>query len=126
MSRLIALLALFVGVTFLQAEDAPKTWEGTWNNKKYGTSGTMKCVGKKTKDGQWEATFSGVFMSEKFSYTVTFDEKKGDKQSDLSGKAEVKNQKYEWTGSIKGDTLSGKYRSNGGYFGEFVLKEVKK
>lgn len=126
MNRLIvATVVLLGGLTARAADEESRTFEGTWNNKKYNTSGTMKCVAKPGKDGKWSATFSGVFMGESFSYTVTFTEKKGQGQSDLSGNAEVKNQKYDWTGTLKSNTLTGKYRSNGGYYGEFVLKEKK-
>lgn len=108
------------------AQDSPRTFNGTWNNKRYGTSGTLKCVATPGKDGKWTATFSGTFMAENFSYDVTFDAKAGKSQQDLTGKAEIRNHKYNWTGTIKGDTLTGTYRSNSGYFGDFVLKEAKR
>ena len=126
MFRLIIATALFLTASTVVADEGAKTWEGTWNNKKFGTSGTLKCIATPGKDGKWTAKFSGVFMNDPFSYDVTFDAKPGKNQSDLNGKAELRNHKYEWTGSIKGDTLRGTYRSNSGYFGDFVLKEVKK
>ena len=119
-------VALLLTTERVRADESSKTWEGTWNNKKFNTSGTLKCVATPGKDGKWTATFSGVFMNERFSYDVTFDAKGGKSQSDLNGKAEIRNHKYDWTGSIKGDTLRGTYRSNSGYFGDFVLKEAKK
>ena len=125
MLRVATLVAFFLTVAHANAEDVTKTWEGTWNNKKYNSNGTLKCVAT-LKDGKWTATFSGVFMKEQFTYNVTFDEKAGKNQTDLSGKANIKNQNYDWTGAIKGDTLTGSYRSNGGYYGDFVLKEKKK
>lgn len=105
--------------------DESKTWEGTWVNRKYNTSGTLKCVGQSDDRGTWTATFSGTFMAERFTYDVTFRAKPGRGQQDLTGKAKIRNHEYEWTGTIKGDTLTGRYRSNSGYFGEFVLKEKK-
>jgi hypothetical protein len=122
-STTAALVAL-LGTSAFAGEK--KTWEGTWNNKLYGTSGTMKCVAEEGKDGVWTANFSGVFQGEKFSYDVTFDGKPGKGQTDLSGTATIRNHKYEWTGSIKGDTLRGKYKANSGYNGDFVLKEPGK
>jgi hypothetical protein len=119
----VALLALFGSSAF--ALDDAKTWEGTWVNKLYNTNGTMKCVATE-KDGTWKANFSGVFQGEKFSYDVTFDGKPGKGQTDLSGTATIRNHQYEWTGSIKGNTLTGKYKANSGYNGDFVLKEVGK
>jgi hypothetical protein len=126
MKRLIVATVVLLGGLNARADENARTFEGTWNNKKYNTNGTMKCVAKPGKDGKWTATFSGVFMGESFSYDVSFTEKKGQAQSDLSGNAEVKNQKYDWTGTLKGNTLTGKYRSNGGYYGDFVLKETGK
>lgn len=126
MVKHIAGLLLLFSSTFLHAADDTRTWKGTWNNKKYNSNGTLECVAKQGKDGKWTATFTGVFMGEAFKYDVSFDGKAARDQIDLSGKAEIKNQKYDWSGNIKGDTLMGRYRSNGGYFGEFVLKEVKK
>jgi len=125
MIRFLTAAVLVLSASVAMAQEGTKTWEGTWNNKKYNSKGTLKCVAKLGKDGKWTATFTGVFMAEKFTYDVTFDEKKGKAQSDLTGKATIRNQNYDWTGSIKGDTLTGSYKSNGGYFGDFVLKEAK-
>jgi len=125
MTRILAVLLLALTVTTADAADAAKTWEGTWNNKKTNSRGTLKCVATKGKDGTWTATFSGLFHAEKFSYDVTFSEKPGTAGSALSGSAGIRNHKYEWTGALKGDTLTGSYRANSGWFGDFVLKEVK-
>jgi hypothetical protein len=111
--------------TLAMAEPDSRTWKGTWVNKRYNSNGTLECVAKPGKDGTWTATFSGVFMGKPFTYDVTFDGKAAGGQTILSGKAEINNQKYDWTGSIKGDTLKGQYRSNGGYFGDFTLKEAR-
>jgi hypothetical protein len=124
--RLLAFAAVVCLTAPAAAADTEKTFEGTWNNRKYNSSGTMKCVATEGKDGVWKANFSGVFMGEKFSYDVTFDSKAGKGQTDLSGKATVKNAQYEWTGALKGDKLTGKYAANNGYNGTFELKEVKK
>lgn len=115
----------FIASAPLSAGDE-KTWEGKWNNKKYGTSGPLKCVATEGDDGKWKATFSGTFQGEAFSYDAEFDSKAGKGQTDLSGKANIRGHDYEWTGSIKGKQLKGSYKSNIGYFGEFVLTEPKK
>lgn len=118
----VAVLGLFGGL--VGADEPSKTWEGTWVNKKYNTTGTLKCVAKPDKDkvGAWNATFSGVFQGRPFSYDVTFEEKKGAKRSDLSGKSKIGNHDYEWTGALTGDVLTGQYKSNSGYYGTFTLK----
>lgn len=107
-------------------EKEDKTFEGTWTNKQFGTSGTMKCVAQSEKDGNWKATFSGVFRGRRFSYDVTFKAKTGKAQEDLSGNATISGAKYQWKGVMKGDTLTGKYSADNGYYGDFVLKAPKK
>ncbi len=126
MTRLLAaVLLVFSAATAATAADATKTWEGTWDNKKTGSKGTLKCVATKGKDGAWTATFSGLFLTEKFSSDVTFAEKPGKAGSALSGAADIRNRKFEWTGALKGDTLTGSYKGSGGWYGDFVLKEAK-
>ena len=125
MSRqLLATVGILIASVGFAADD-PRTFEGTWVNRKYNTNGTMKCVASPQKDGTWKATFSGKFMGDPFSYDITFQSKAGKEQLDIGGPATIRNHKYGWAGTLKGDTLSGRYRSNSGYFGEFVLKEVK-
>lgn len=127
MRRFIAVAVLGLCGGLVVADEPSKTWEGTWVNKRYNTSGTLKCVAKpdKEKEGTWKATFSGSFQGQPFSYDVTFEEKKGAKQSDLSGKSKIGNHNYEWTGAMKGDALTGQYKSNSGYYGNFTLKAKK-
>lgn len=126
MMRIISfgLLAFFLASSLHAGEE--KTWEGKWNNKRFGTSGPLKCVATETEDGKWKATFSGKFQGEGFTYDVTFDGTPGKGQTDLSGTATVSGQGYQWTGSIKGKQLKGKYKSDGANFGEFTLTEAKK
>ncbi|OYW18288.1 MAG: hypothetical protein B7Z55_10890 [Planctomycetales bacterium 12-60-4] len=107
------------------AADEEKTWEGRWNNRKFNTSGPLKCVAKETEAGKWKATFSGTFMGDPFTYDVEFESKAGRAQTDLGGKAVIRGDEYEWSGFIKGKQLNGRYRSGIGYFGEFVLTEAK-
>jgi hypothetical protein len=127
MSRyVIAAILGLAGGTALAADD-PKTFEGTWVNRKYNTNGTLKCVATKESGDTWKATFSGKFQGENFSYDVTFKGKPGrGGQTDLSGTAEIRNHKYTWEGTLKGEMLTGRYRSNSGYFGEFNLRTPKK
>lgn len=116
----VALATASVGTAF--AEDS-RTWEGTWNNKKYGTSGPLKCVATAGEDGKWNATFSGLFKGDPFSYDVAFDAKPAGRKTDLSGTATVSGHRYEWKGHVTGKTMFGEYRSRNGYFGSFSLKQ---
>ncbi len=119
------LLLLSVLTTSLRAAEE-RTWEGKWNNKKYGSSGPLRCIATEGDNGKWKATFSGTFQGEGFSYDAEFDSKAGKGQTDLSGTAKIRGHDYEWTGSIKGNQLKGTYKSSVGYFGTFVLTEAKK
>lgn len=123
---LVVLVLMSASELGMAADDDARTWEGTWVNRRYNSNGTLRCVATPGKDGTWTATFSGVFMKEQFSFDVKFQGKPGSGQTDLSGNADIRNHKYEWTGAIKGDSLTGRYRSNSGYFGEFTLREIKR
>ncbi|WP_298867357.1 hypothetical protein [uncultured Gimesia sp.] len=125
MSRSL-LLVIFVlsSLSLLQAGES-RTWEGKWNNRKYNTTGPLKCVAKSDDKGTWKATFTGLFKGDPFKYEATFQSKPKGKQFDLSGNATIRGHKYQWMGLMKGATLSGRYKSNIGYYGEFVLKEKK-
>ncbi|MEL6110287.1 MAG: hypothetical protein AAFU85_30125 [Planctomycetota bacterium] len=114
------LTMLFLGSTAF----AETTWtgSGTWNNRKYGTSGPLKCVAKETSPGKWEAVFTGKFQGDPFEYKAEF-ESKGEQSKTLSGKSKIRGHRYEWEGSLKGKRLIGKYRSSVGYHGEFRLTE---
>ena len=116
---------LVLAATPLFGDDEARTWEGRWNNRKFNTSGPLKCVATPSENGEWKATFSGTFRGEGFTYDVTFQSKAGRGQTDLAGTATIRGHEYEWAGSLKGNKLNGQYRSNVGYFGEFVLNEAK-
>lgn len=107
------------------ADDAEKVWTGTWRNRKYNTTGPLKCTAK-IKDGKtWEGRFQGTFMKDPFDYTVTFAATKKGTGTAFQGKAELDGDGYEWTGALQGKTFTGQFRSLKGYFGEFVLQEAK-
>jgi hypothetical protein len=73
-----------------------------------------------------DATFSGTFMKDPFSYDVTVSTKKERNQVALSGTAQLDGDKYEWTGYVRGKVLYGQFRSLKGHNGEFRLTEVSK
>jgi hypothetical protein len=109
-----------------QSPDGEKTWEGTWINRQYSTTGPLKCVARPEKDGNWKATFSGTFRGRDFRYEVTFKAKAGKGQEALTGTATVSGTRYQWTGVMKGNTLTGRYQGNDGAFGDFSLKSRAK
>lgn len=118
---LIAILAI-MGGSYLQAGET-RTWEGKWNNRKYNTTGPLKCVATSDESGKWKATFTGLFKGDPFKYEATFQSKPMGNQQKLSGDAIIRGHQYQWIGSMKGNMLNGKYKSNIGYYGEFILKE---
>jgi len=124
----MTVLVLTLITSPLFAEDAARTWEGTWNNRKFGTKGSLKCVATEDDKGVFKAVFTGKFMGDPFKYEATFQSKKTKSRNErtLSGKAVIRGHDYQWTGKMKGKSLTGKYRSSVGYFGTFVLKEVVK
>lgn len=121
---------LFAGVIALLASPQlmaadVKTWEGTWNNRKFNTRGPLKCVATETKKGVWTATFTGKFQGDPFKYQATFFSKQVGRVTRLSGKAVIRGHDYQWTGTIRGTQFDASYKSSVGYFGTFNLKEVK-
>ena len=126
MLRTAAFVLFTVTSIPLLAAEPTRTWEGTWNNRKYGTRGPLKCVAAEVKPGQWKGTFTGTFQGDPFEYEATFQSKKGRNQLDLYGKAKIRGHRYEWNGVMRGTQLQGKYKSSVGYYGEFVLKENKR
>lgn len=122
MKPLLTLMLLFTPA-LLHAEEETRTWEGTWNNRKYNTSGPLRCVATHDGKGTWTATFSGTFHRDPFEYKVDFKSEEKGRQLNLSGDANIRGHEYQWQGMLKGSTLTGEYKSNVGYFGQFNLKE---
>jgi hypothetical protein len=130
--RLVLVLAL-TGASQLFLRTAPaadsqdaKTWSGTWMNRKYKTTGPLKCVAVRKDDGTVAATFSGKFVNDPFSYDVTIDTKSEKDRTVLVGKATLDGDKYEWSGYVRGKTLFGQFKSLKGHNGEFKLEETAK
>ncbi len=124
MKRFLITTILLLTTTSLFAAEASQTWNGTWTNRKYGTKGPLKCVATEGEKGVWTGTFTGKFQGDPFKYQATFQAKKGRRKGEqtLSGKSTIRGHKYIWAGSMKGKTLTGKYKSTVGYYGTFVLK----
>ncbi|MGL4464910.1 MAG: hypothetical protein ACRC1K_22390 [Planctomycetia bacterium] len=128
MSKVVLYATLGVAVWFVaaaQAAEQEKVWKGTWKNRKFNTTGPLQCTAV-SKDGKtWEAKFKGTFKGDPFEYPATFDAVKKGAAQNLSGTAQLDGDRYQWTGSIKGKRLEGRFRSLKGNNGEFVLEEVK-
>jgi hypothetical protein len=110
------------------ADEQPttKSWVGTWNNRKYKTSGPLKCVATRKDDSSAEATFSGTFVKDPFSYNVTVSTKTEKDRMALTGTATLDGDKYEWSGWVRGKVLFGEFRSLKGHNGTFRLQETSK
>lgn len=120
----VALLVSALAGATLADDAAERRWEGTWNNKKYNTTGPLACVAKPGKEaGTWDATFTGKYKGDPFEYKVSFTAKPMGRQTVLGGNATVSGHKYVWQGAVRGKKLLGEYRSRNGYFGTFELVE---
>ncbi len=113
-----------VGLADEEQQPEQKTFEGTWRNQKYNSSGPLKCVARPGEDGRVIATFSGLFMGDPFSYEVEFQAKPGRGQVDLAGEATVSGHIYQWKGYLKGGQLFGRYTGTNGYNGDFALRQT--
>ena len=123
MLKSLLAIGLVLACTPAFAAETTKTWQGTWKNIRYRTTGPLKCTAT-SKDGKtWSAKFDGLFRRRKFSYRVKFQGKPGRRQTTLSGTATIDGARYRWTGRIKGKILYGKFRSSNGYYGNFTLRE---
>ena len=120
----LAAICLTCPVTAAEDEPTTKTWEGTWMNRKYNSSGPLKCVAKSSGEDTAEATFSGTFMKDPFTYDVTVSTKKERDRMALTGTAQLDGDKYEWSGYVRGRILYGQFRSLKGHNGEFRLTET--
>ena len=128
MPKFAAAAALAIGLGLASADDTksdPSTvvYKGTWVNRKMGSSGPLQCsVEPGEDDAEWAAVFTGKFKGEGFKYEVKFAATKAGTKTNLKGSAKIDGDPYEWTGAIKGEAFSVKYRSEKGYNGEFTLK----
>ena len=129
---LAALLAagMLLATSLATAEESEqpttKTWSGTWTNRKYKSTGPLRCVATRKDDTTAEATFSGKYVNDPFSYNVTVTTKiEGDRTS-LTGTATLDGDRYQWSGYVRGQVLYGQFKSLKGHNGEFRLQESAK
>jgi hypothetical protein len=122
-SLLFITVCLIVACSPAAAQEQ-KTWTGKWNNRKYGTSGPLKCVAGESRAGQWNAVFTGTFKGDPFEFRAAFQGKAGRQSTDLSGQSTIRGARYQWTGKIQGRQLTGSYKAANGNYGEFQLNET--
>ena len=76
----VGLVAVMNETVSGQVMDGRKSWQGTWNNRKYKTSGPLKCTAFPKDEKTWEARFEGRGLGKPFRYDVTMDAmQKGDR-----------------------------------------------
>jgi len=105
----------------LLAAASADEWRGTWTNKRTRSSGTLHCVTRPDGHGKWKATFSGTFEGRPFKYRVTF--RSAGSGDVVSGAAVISNRKYKWEGTLSPEKLTGRYKADNGYFGDFTLRK---
>ena len=105
---------------------AEMSWQGTWNNRKYGTDGPLICKATMKDDKNWDASFEGKGLGKPFSYQVKISTMMKNGRTLLQGTSTVSGDRYQWSGYVDGDVLYGKYRSASGNNGEFRLKKSDK
>jgi len=123
-NALLFLIICLMHVSSPVAAQDQKTWTGKWNNRKYGTSGPLKCVAGDPRAGQWNAVFTGTFKGDPFKFRAAFHGKAGRQSTDLSGQSTIRGARYQWTGKIQGRQLTGSYKAANGNYGEFQLNET--
>lgn len=99
-----------------------KAWSGTWNNRKYNTSGQLICTVVGEQNGQWIAKFTGTALGKPISYTALMTPKASGANTALSGTTKVDGFDYQWTGTVAGKSLNGSYRASNGNNGDFRLQ----
>lgn len=130
---LAGLLALVLFITPSRpagAADAPKkgnvpvnqAWSGTWNNRKYNTSGQLTCTVIGEQNGQWLARFTGTALGKPISYTALMRPTSSGANTALAGTTKVDGFDYQWTGTVAGKSLNGSYRASNGNNGDFRLQ----
>lgn len=107
------------------AEAVTKTWSGTWDNKKYKTSGPLTCKATRKDTATWEAKFTGEGLGKPFAYDATIKSADRNGRLVMGGTANVDGETYQWSGYVQGKYLVGSYRSATGNNGSFKLQESK-
>jgi hypothetical protein len=124
LAGLLAIILLITPNRPAGAADVPvnKAWSGTWNNRKYNTTGALTCTVVGEQNGQWIAKFTGTALGKPISYTALMTPKASGANTALSGTTKVDGFDYQWSGTVAGKSLNGTYRASNGNNGEFRLQ----
>lgn len=114
---------LSVGIGASLAEEESRSWQGNWNNRKFGTSGALQCTATTSDGKKFEAQFRATFRGKESTYNVTMTGTKKSERVLLEGTATIGGDSYRWNGYIEGKTLFGNFRSNSGNNGTFKLDQ---
>ncbi len=101
-----------------------RVFEGPWNNRRTGSSGTMTCTAMEVAPGQWKAVFRGAFQGQPFEYPVEFKAVTSRMGSELAGGTTIDGKQYQWKGTLQASQLRGQYQATNGWNGEFILNET--
>jgi hypothetical protein len=120
----VAILLLFCMTSY----GGLSSWQGngTWNNKKYGSKGTLSVDTKVLKGKEWTATFKGMFNKKPFEYNVkmTVYKKAGSKLY-FKSVSDIGGDKYTWSAYISSTKMVGKFKAESGNNGAFILTKKK-
>lgn len=120
LTSLCAVFCLFGPTQEADAAAKVTNWNGSWNNKKYGTKGPLKLAltsGSKT----WQCKFTGTGLGKPFSYSATLTPKKAGNRITLTGVTRVDGDQYNWTGYVQGRRIVCSYKAASGNNGNFTL-----
>lgn len=120
---LLLAISFFTIPTQASAGEENKSWSGMWNNRKFGTKGSIKCTVTSKEGSTWKATFDGIALGKPYSYKVTLTATKRGSQTVLKGTHSIKRDNYQWAAVINGKSFKGQYRSSSGNNGNFVMEE---
>lgn len=123
MSRTITIVTLILAGHLANAAEE-RVFEGPWNNRRTGSSGTMTCTASEMTPGKWKAVFRGSFQGTPFEYPVEFQSIGSRAGSELAGTTTIDGQQYQWKGTLKASQLRGQYQASNGWNGEFALNET--
>lgn len=107
---------------------SPRAWQGTWEADDKSHNGELRSTVKQVDGEKWEARFSG-YCNRQFVYDVKMQGKRDGEKVVFEGKADLGEKDggvYTWTGEMIGDKFTGKYKSEKGKKGTFVMKPAGK